>query len=100
MFCIRKELKMKFSTTSEEQQDFLLALEDAAKEAGVKIVTVTKLEAQEVSIDGFTFKATVIVEPEVEIDNYKGIEVEKKSTEVTEEMIKRLKKSENATAVW
>lgn len=69
------------------QDCYPAALEDAAKEAGVKIVTVTKLEAQEVSIDGFTFKATVIVEPEVEIDNYKGIEVEKKSTEVTEEMI-------------
>ena len=30
---LAKELKMKFSTTSEEQQVFLLALEDAAKEA-------------------------------------------------------------------
>ncbi|MBQ0097387.1 MAG: trigger factor [Oscillospiraceae bacterium] len=69
------------------QDCYPAALEDAAKEAGVKIVTVTKLEAQEVSIDGFTFKATVVVEPEVEIENYKGIEVEKKSTEVTEEMI-------------
>lgn len=69
------------------QDCYPAALEDAAKEAGVKIVTVTKLEAQEVSIDGFTFKATVVVEPEVEIENYKGIEVEKKSTEVTDELI-------------
>lgn len=69
------------------QDCYPAALEDAAKEADVKIVAVTKLEAEEVSKDGFTFKATVIVEPEVEIENYKGIEVEKKSTEVTDELI-------------
>ena len=63
------------------------ALDDACKAADLKVVTVTNLEATEVSEDGFTFKATVIVEPEIEIKDYKGIEVEKLSTEVTEEMI-------------
>ena len=63
------------------------ALYDAAKEADVKIVAVDSLEAVEAGKDGFTFKAEVIVEPTMEIDNYKGIEVEKKSTEVTEELI-------------
>ena len=63
------------------------ALYDAAKEAGVKIVAVDTLEAIEAGKEGFTFKATVIVEPTMEIDNYKGIEVEKKSTEVTDELI-------------
>ena len=63
------------------------ALEDASKEAGLKIVSVKSLEATYVSREGFTFKATVIVEPEVEIKDYKGIEIEKTSTEVTEEMI-------------
>ncbi|MBQ9680349.1 MAG: trigger factor [Ruminococcus sp.] len=63
------------------------ALDAACKEADLKVVTVTGLEATEVSKDGFTFKATVIVEPEIEIKDYKGIEVEKLSTEVTEEMI-------------
>lgn len=63
------------------------ALDDACKAADLKVVTVTNLEATEVSKDGFTFKATVIVEPEIEIKDYKGIEVEKLSTEVTEEMI-------------
>ena len=63
------------------------ALEAAAKEAGLKVVTVTALEATEVSKDGFTFKATVVVEPEIEIKDYKGIEIEKMSTEVTEGMI-------------
>ena len=63
------------------------ALEDASKEAGLKIVSVKNLEATSVSREGFTFKATVIVEPEVEIKDYKGVEIEKTSTEVTEEMI-------------
>jgi len=63
------------------------ALDDACKAADLKVVTVTNLEATEVSKEGFTFKATVIVEPEIEIKDYKGIEVEKLSTEVTEEMI-------------
>ena len=63
------------------------ALEAAAREAGLKVITVTALEATEVSKDGFTFKATVVVEPEIEIKDYKGIEIEKMSTEVTEEMI-------------
>ena len=63
------------------------ALDDACKAAGLKVVTVTGLEATYVSKEGFTFKATVVVEPEIEIKDYKGIEVEKLSTEVTDEMI-------------
>lgn len=63
------------------------ALYEAAGEAGIKIVGVDSLEAVEAGKDGFTFKADIVVEPELEIDGYKGIEVEKKSTEVTEEMI-------------
>lgn len=63
------------------------ALYDAAKEAGVEIVKVESLEAIEASKEGFTFKTNVIVKPTMEIDNYKGIEVEKKSTEVTDELV-------------
>jgi len=63
------------------------ALDAAAREAGLKVITVTALEALEAGDEGFTFKATVIVEPEIEVKDYKGIEVEKMSTEVTEEMI-------------
>lgn len=63
------------------------ALYGAAKEAEVKIVAVDSLEAIEAGDDGFTFKAVIVVEPEVEIKDYKGIEVEKKSTEVTDELI-------------
>ena len=65
------------------------ALYAAAEEAGVKIVAVESLEAIEANAEGFTFKAQVIVEPEMEIDGYKGIENEKKSTEVTDELIEK-----------
>lgn len=63
------------------------ALYDAAKEAGIEIVKVESLEAVEASKNGFTFKTNVIVKPTMEINNYKGIEVEKKSTEVNDELI-------------
>ncbi len=63
------------------------ALYDAAKEAEVKIVKVDSLEAVEAGKDGFTFKAVVVVEPEMEINNYLGIEVTKKSTDVTDELV-------------
>lgn len=63
------------------------ALADAAVEAGVKVVTVDNLECTEVSEDGFTFKAVVVVAPELNVEGYKGIEVEKKSTEVTDELV-------------
>ena len=63
------------------------ALDAACKEADLKVVTVTALEATEVSKEGFTFKATVVVEPEIEINDYKGIEVEKFDTEATDAMI-------------
>ncbi len=63
------------------------ALYEAAKEADVKIVAVESLEALEAGKDGFTFKASVVVEPTMEINDYRGLEIEKKSTEVTDELI-------------
>ena len=63
------------------------ALYDAAKEADVKIVAVESLEALEAGKEGFTFKATIVVEPTMEIKDYKGLEIEKKSTEVTDELV-------------
>lgn len=62
------------------------ALDAAIKEAGLAVVGVESIE--EVSTDnGFEFKALVIVEPEIEIDGYKGIEVKAKAVRVTEKMI-------------
>ncbi len=69
------------------QECYPEALEAAAKEAELKLVSVTALDVVEVSAEGFTFKATCIVEPEIEVKNYKGINITKKSTEVTDELI-------------
>ena len=69
------------------QECYPEALDAASKEAELKIVAVTNVEVEEVSADGFTFKATCVVEPEIEIKDYKGIEIEKKSTEVTDELV-------------
>lgn len=63
------------------------ALYEASNEAELKIVKVESLEAVEAGKEGFTFKAQIIVEPTMEINNYLGIEVEKKSTEVTDELV-------------
>ena len=62
------------------------ALEAAVVEADLKLVATESLEEIDTE-NGFTFKAVVIVEPEVEIDGYKGIKVESKAVRVTEKMI-------------
>ena len=62
------------------------ALEAAVVEANLKLVATESLEEIDTE-NGFTFKAVVIVEPEVEIDGYKGIKVESKAVRVTEKMI-------------
>ena len=62
------------------------ALEAAVVEANLKLVATESLEEIDTE-NGFTFKATVIVEPEVEINDYKGIKVESKAVRVTEKMI-------------
>lgn len=62
------------------------ALDAAIKEAGLRVVSVESIE--EVSTDnGFEFKAIVIVEPEVKIEGYKGLEIKSKAVRVTEKMI-------------
>lgn len=64
------------------------ALQDAADEAELRVINdKIDLEVTEVSEDGFSFKATVTVYPEVTVDGYKGIEIEPVSAEVTEDKI-------------
>ena len=63
------------------------ALYEAAKEQGLEIVAVEKLEAIEAGKDGFTFKTDIIVKPTLTLDGYKGFEIEKTSTEVTDELV-------------
>ena len=62
------------------------AFEEAIKEAGLDIVGNPKFDL--VSMDGdVVLKAEGFVKPEVSIDGYKGIEVEKKVVEITEDEI-------------
>lgn len=64
------------------------ALEEAAKEAGLIIINdKIDLDVENVGDDGFTFKATVTVKPTIDVNNYKGLEVTAKSTEVTDEIL-------------
>ncbi len=63
------------------------ALADAAMEAKLDVVALEDISVEEVGKDGLTFKAVVIVKPEVDINDYAGIKVTPKSTEVTEELI-------------
>lgn len=63
------------------------ALDAAAKEAELNVIAVDSLEALDASKDGFTFKATVITYPVIDINDYKGITVTKKSTRVTKKLI-------------
>lgn len=64
------------------------AISDAAKEANIELIGVTKLDIVTSSKkEGLVFKANVVVYPEVKLGEYKGIEVKKVSQEVTKEDI-------------
>lgn len=63
------------------------ALADAVEEAKLDVVAVDDISVEEVGKDGLTFKAVVIVKPEVDINDYEGIAVTPKSTAVTEELV-------------
>ena len=65
-----------------------IALEAAVEEAGLELVARPMVDVTDVSKeDGFKFKATCIVKPEVSVKNYKGIKVSKEVKEVTDEDI-------------
>ncbi len=64
------------------------AYEEAAKESGLEIVAQPEIDVPQIEKGkAFIFTATVAVKPEVTLGEYKGIEVEKKTVEVTEEEI-------------
>lgn len=69
------------------QNIYPTALADAVEEANLDVVAVDDVSVEEVGKDGLTFKAVVVVKPEVEISDYEGIQVTPKSTEVTEELV-------------
>ena len=64
------------------------AYETAAKESELEIVAQPEIEVTQMEKGtDFIFTATVAVKPEVTLGDYKGIEVEKKEAEVSEEEI-------------
>ncbi|MDD6208493.1 MAG: trigger factor [Clostridiales bacterium] len=64
------------------------AYEEAAKESELEIVSQPEVEVVQIeSGKPFIFTATVAVKPEVTLGDYKGIEVEKKSVDVTDEEV-------------
>ena len=71
------------------------AIEKAVEEAKLDIVEdKIDLEVEKMSKeDGVVFKAKITVMPEVEIDNYKGIEVSKKEVKVEDEDVEKELKS-------
>ncbi|WP_040197710.1 trigger factor [Candidatus Soleaferrea massiliensis] len=72
------------------------AFEEAMTESGLEPVEQADVEVMEVSKDGFSFKATFHVKPEVEIGEYKGLEATKTIQPVAgkdiEEEIDKLRK--------
>ncbi|MBH9621729.1 trigger factor [Staphylococcus pseudintermedius] len=68
--------------------DILLpkAYSEAVQETGINPVDQSEIEVTQIEKgQPFTFDATVIVEPEVQLGDYKGLEIEKQNTEVTED---------------
>jgi len=64
------------------------AYEAVAKESGLEIVSRPEIDVVQIGKgQAFIFTAEVAVKPEVELGEYKGIEVEKVSVEVTEEEV-------------
>ena len=64
------------------------AYEDATKESGLEIVSRPEIEVSQIEKgSNFIFTATVAVKPEVTLGDYKGIEVVKKTAEVTDEEV-------------
>ncbi|MDE7243762.1 MAG: trigger factor [Oscillospiraceae bacterium] len=62
---------------------------EAVKEQDLKVVGYPKVEVLEVSKEGYSFKATVAVYPEVKLGQYKGLEAPKSEVNVTDEDVQK-----------
>lgn len=77
------------------------AVEEAVKEANLEVINdKVDFDIVEIGKDkGLTFKVALTVKPEVNIQNYKGIEIKAKPVEVTEEeILKELEKQRERNA--
>lgn len=64
------------------------AYDSAVAESKIEPVDHPEISVEEISPEGFTFKANVTVKPEVSIKDYKGITAEKPRVTVTEKDVK------------
>ena len=69
------------------EEAYPAAYAEALKETGIDPVAYPKLEIVEMGKEGFTFKATVTVKPEVTLKKYKGLSAAKPAVKVTEKDI-------------
>ncbi len=83
-------MKKRFGVESLYQDAVDIVLPDAyvkaVEEAGIEPIEQPEVDIEEIEQGkGVTFKATVNVKPEVTLGDYKGLEVEEQSVEVTDE---------------
>lgn len=74
------------------------AYQEALDEAKLEPVAYPKIEITEVNSEGFTFRAEVVVKPEVEVGEYKGLKAEKtvknvEDSDVDEELDRRRRRN-------
>lgn len=76
------------------------AYADALDEAGIDVVSRPEIDVTKIGKgESFVFTATVAVKPEVTLGQYKGLEVQKDSVEVTDEEVEaELKKAQEQNA--
>ena len=76
------------------------AYADALDEAGIDVVSRPEVDVTKIGKgENFVFTATVAVKPEVTLGEYKGLEVQKDSVEVTDEEVEaELKKAQEQNA--
>jgi trigger factor len=65
------------------EEAYPAAYSAALEEAGIESVAYPKLEIEDVGKEGFTFKATVTVKPEVVVKDYKGMTAPKAEVKVS-----------------
>ncbi|MGN1081579.1 MAG: trigger factor [Acutalibacteraceae bacterium] len=63
------------------------AVEEAISESKLEVVEASKLELVSMDENGVNFKVTVVVKPDVEIKDYKGIKAEKPAVTVEDDEI-------------